>query len=224
LKKSQKITQKYLLAGNHDDVADTYEESVVSAYKSNDLIREKYFELLDEVVSMLNYSPGLRILDIGIGTGFLTEKLPKDILLYGIDISSKMLKMLKRKKLNVKLKYGSFLDIPFKDDYFDRVISTYAFHHTPYELQQKAFDEMNRVLKNKGSMIIGDLMFENKKTKSELMSYFKSQGKDDAVSDIDEEYFAYIKDSAHYLKTIGFKTEYKQISTLSWILKAIKNK
>jgi ubiquinone/menaquinone biosynthesis C-methylase UbiE len=222
LKKSEKISQKYLYAGNHDDIADSYEESVISGYNNNDLIREKYFELLDEVVSIMDYAPGIRILDIGIGTGFLTEKLPKDILSYGIDISAKMLKILKMKKLKVKLKYGSFLDIPFKDKYFDGIISTYAFHHIPYELQPAAFDEMNRVLKYRGLIIIGDLMFKSKRAKRNLRSYFKSQGMDDTVCDIDEEYFAYVKDSTAYLKSIGFTTEYKQISTLSWILKAAK--
>jgi putative AdoMet-dependent methyltransferase len=223
LKKSKKITQKYLLEGNHDDIADSFEESVISAYKSNDMIREKYFELLDEVVSMMDYASGLRILDIGIGTGFLTERMPKDILLHGIDISYKMMKILKGKKLNVKLKYGSFLDIPYKDNYFDEIISTYAFHHIPYELQPATFNEMNRVLKRNGSIIIGDLMFKSKSAKSKLRSYLKSKGMGDTVFDIDDEYFAFVKDSAHYFKTIGFKTDYKQISPLSWILKAVKD-
>lgn len=170
----------------------------------------------------MDLSRGLRILDIGIGTGFLTEKLPKDIKIFGIDISSKMMKILRKKNFNVELKYGSFLDVPYKDDYFDRVVSTYAFHHVPYEKQQAAFDEMNRVLKSGGSVVIGDLMFKNKRLKNNLRAYLKHLGKNDTIADIDEEYFAFISNSISYLKTIGYRTEYKQISTLSWILIGVK--
>jgi hypothetical protein len=55
-----------------------------------------------------------------------------------------------------------------------------------------------------------------------LRSYLKHLGKNYNTADIDEEYFAFIKDSSAYLKKVGFKTEYKQISTLSWILKGVK--
>jgi putative AdoMet-dependent methyltransferase len=222
LKKSNINSEVYLQAGNHDDIADTYENSVISGYYNGDFIREKYFELLDAVVSFLDLSPGLRILDVGIGTGFLAEKLPIGNQVYGIDISTKMMDVLKKKNLNVILKYGSFLDIPYKENFFDRIVSTYAFHHIPYEYQQSAFNEMNRTLKPNGSLVIGDLMFKNKSSKNELRSYLKHLGKNYNTADIDEEYFAFIKDSSAYLKKVGFKTEYKQISTLSWILKGVK--
>lgn len=222
MRKYRRNNKSYLQAGNHDDVAEVYEDSVISNYKRGDFIREKYFELLDEVVSFMDLSPDLKILDIGIGTGFLTEKMPIGIQVYGIDISSKMMRVLKKKKLNVKLKYGSFLNIPFKDNSFNRIVSTYAFHHIPYEYQKSAFDEMNRALKPGGFLVIGDLMFKNKSSKNELRSYLKHLGKNDTVANIDEEYFAFIKDSSAYLKNIGFKTEYIQISTLSWVLKGVK--
>ncbi len=205
-------------------MANVYENLVISGNNTGDLIREKYFELLDEVVLLLDLSANLNILDIGIGTGFLTEKLPKNIHLHGIDISSKMMNILKRKKLNVTLKNGSFLNIPYDDNTFDRVVSTYAFHHVPYELQNSAINEMNRVLKSGGSLIVGDLMFENKQAKKKIRSHLKSLGKNDTVLDIDDEFFAFINNISAFLSKIGFNTNHKRISTLSWIIKAIKNK
>lgn len=45
----------------------------------------------------------------------------------------------------------------------DIVSLTYAFHYVSHELKEIALIEMLRVLKNKGILIIGDLMFKDKK-------------------------------------------------------------
>ena len=47
--------------------------------------------------------------------------------------------------------------LPFKDDFFDYVTSTEAFHH--YHDQQKALQEMFRVTKTGGKIIIVDINF-----------------------------------------------------------------
>ncbi|MGA2667618.1 MAG: class I SAM-dependent methyltransferase [Ignavibacteria bacterium] len=209
--------------GSHDDVADVYDTSVMSEYDKGDVIREKYFELLDTVISYLDYSDGIKILDIGIGTGLLVEKLPPYIPVYGIDISEKMMKKLKEKKLNVKLRLGSFLKIPFENQFFDRIISTIAFHHVSYGNKNRAFDEMDRVLKPGGRILIGDLMIENDDDKEKLRLNCAESGKTGVVEVLDYEYPANIQDSIKYLDSIGYKTEYERVSLLSWILQAEKS-
>ena len=103
-----------------------------------------------------------KILDISCGTGELLKKLEEKTegkaMLYGADLSEEMLNKA-RSKLSSKVKLGqaNVHALPFKDNSFDYVISTEAFHH--YYDQQKAVQEMQRVAKEGGKVIIVDINF-----------------------------------------------------------------
>jgi putative AdoMet-dependent methyltransferase len=210
------------LKGNHDEEADSYDISVKSGYDRGDLIREKYFEVHEKVISLMKFKTGMKILDIGIGTGLLTEKLPHNVRIFGIDISKRMLAKVKEKHLNVELRLGSFLQIPFGKGFFDKIISTFAFHHVPYGKQHEVFNNMDDILTPGGSIIIGDLMFKNKNIKVRLRTKFKDLGSD-ALYLFDEEYPAFIDESTKYLMNLGYKISYSQISILSWVFMATKS-
>lgn len=100
--------------------------------------------------------PGKKVLDVSCGTGELLSKLKGE--LYGTDVSEDMLNVA-RKKLpkDVKLQKADVHKLPFKNDYFDYVISTESFHH--YYDQRKAIKEIVRVCKINGKVIIVDINF-----------------------------------------------------------------
>lgn len=85
--------------GCHDSQADFYDENVRA--NLDDYIRENYFKILDRVVAMLPAKPNLKVLDIGIGTGLLAERMRPGIELHGIDISTKMMEKVREKGLPV---------------------------------------------------------------------------------------------------------------------------
>ena len=92
-----------------------------------------------------------KILDIGCGKGFFLYdflKLRPKSDVNGIDISSYALKNSKN-EIKEKLKLGNATKLPWKNNYFDLVISINTLHnlHT-YDLE-KALFEMERVGKNK---------------------------------------------------------------------------
>jgi ubiquinone/menaquinone biosynthesis C-methylase UbiE len=58
---------------------------------------------------------------------------------------------------NVTLVNADVHNLPFKDDYFDYVITTEAFHH--YHNQERALSEMKRVVKKGGKVIVSDIHF-----------------------------------------------------------------
>lgn len=65
------------IIGGRDSRADSYDRLVER--HTGDCIRENYFPILDRVISLLPpILPGSnpRVLDIGIGTGLLTERMP----------------------------------------------------------------------------------------------------------------------------------------------------
>ena len=102
------------------------------------------------------------ILDLSCGSGELLKeihmKFPK-VELQGVDISSKMLEIA-RKKLpeeEIKLQKMDVHKLNYPNNYFDFVFSTEAFHH--YYDQQKALQEMKRVVKNNGKVMVVDINF-----------------------------------------------------------------
>jgi len=114
-----------------------------------------------DVLRFIVKRPGLKILDVSCGTGELLLSLSRRIekpSLFGVDISANMLKIAE-KKLGSKasLKYSSADKLPFKDSTFHYMITTEAFHH--YTHQEKSIQEMKRVLKPNGRLIIADVNF-----------------------------------------------------------------
>lgn len=93
------------------------------------------------------------ILDIGCGSGWIEEMLllrgAKKVT--GIDVSDEVIKKAKRKKLKktVYLK-ASAIDLPFRKNTFDTIVSFEVIEHIPTNTEQKMFDEIRRVLKPGG--------------------------------------------------------------------------
>lgn len=98
-----------------------------------------------------------KVLDVACGTGlFLVPIATKfDFEFYGADMSSSMLetayKKAKNKDLRVKFLNSDVHCLPFKDGYFDVLISTNAIHH--FDLI-KSLNECARVLKEGGSYVV----------------------------------------------------------------------
>ena len=99
-----------------------------------------------------------KVLDISCGTGELLKRLQGKAQLYGVDLSEEMLAVARTKlPKEATLLKADVHRLPFKDDFFDYVTSTEAFHH--YHDQQKALQEMFRVTKTGGKIIIVDINF-----------------------------------------------------------------
>ncbi|MBI2662834.1 class I SAM-dependent methyltransferase [Candidatus Woesearchaeota archaeon] len=104
----------------------------------------------------------MKILDLSCGSGELLKEIqvrfPKAEL-YGVDISAKMLEIA-RTKLSGRKVILQKMDVhalQYPSNYFDFVFSTEAFHH--YYDQQKAVEEMKRVVKERGKVMIVDINF-----------------------------------------------------------------
>jgi len=211
-----------IISGCHNNQADNYDERIFKAVEDKqNFIREKYFEVHQEVLNFLNLNDGEMLLDIGIGTGLLEEKIKCKVKIFGIDISEKMLGKLKEKNLNnVQFIQGSFLNIPFGDRMFDSIVSCFAFHHLSDTEKIRSIFEMKRILKDKGRIVIGDFMYLNEAAKISLITKFRNEKRNDMTEEMDEENFTNIEDFKIILEENGFDVKYKQVSTISWVIKA----
>lgn len=143
-----------------DDEANLYD----SWYES------KIGAFADKVQTQLAFSlfkpeKGMRILDVGCGTGNFSLKLAKMGLdVVGIDISGNMLKIAESKAKAEGLKID-FLnvdaqDMKFKDEFFDGIISMAAIEF--FRRPERALKEMFRVAKKGGEILVGTINRDSK--------------------------------------------------------------
>jgi ubiquinone/menaquinone biosynthesis C-methylase UbiE len=101
--------------------------------------------------------PSHRVLDIGCGTGslvMLIKRLHPDVAVVGLDPDPKTLARAKRKAeraaLSIRFDQGFSDELPYAEASFDRVFSSFMFHHLEPDEKQKTLREVRRVLKPGG--------------------------------------------------------------------------
>ncbi len=117
------------------------------------------FRIRDKVVEFTNAENGSRVLDVAAGTGkqsFAFAKNGCEVL--GIDISEEMLEVARRKNRyrNVRFEVADGTKLPFKDKDFDVCCISFALHDMPLSVRKKILEEMVRVTKLKGTVVIVD--------------------------------------------------------------------
>ena len=119
-----------------------------------------------QVVARLALDRPADVLDIGCGTGTLTRQiydaLPADAprRVCGVDAAEAMIAVANKKAGNRPgLEFAAALaeELPYPDASFDRVLSTFFFHHLNYDLKVKSLAEIWRVLRPGGQAAILDV-------------------------------------------------------------------
>jgi len=116
------------------------------------------FEILTE-----GLNPGDRVLDLGCGNGRLLDLLQdlpagrqdKNINYIGLDNSSALIALAQKRYPGMDFRKGDALNLPFSDNYFDKIYSIAVLHHIPsQELRLRFLLEAKRVLKPQGLLIL----------------------------------------------------------------------
>ncbi len=121
-----------------------------------------------ELISSANVERGQDILDLGCGTGTLTVMLKRDfssVQIVGLDPDPKVLRRARikatRAAVSVQFDQGFADELPYKDGSFDRVFSSFMFHHLEEDERQKMLREVLRVLKPGGSFHLLDFVADD---------------------------------------------------------------
>ncbi len=124
-------------------------------------MRESTFKR--RLVEEMRLEESHRVLDLGCGTATLTILIKKtypEVEIIGLDIDPKILEIARSKVqkagVEIKLDQGSAFELPYPDNFFDRVVSSLVIHHLTHENKARTFREILRVLKPGGEMHIAD--------------------------------------------------------------------
>jgi len=116
-----------------------------------------------ELLEQANLRAGDRVLDIGCGTGTLVALIKLQypaVEVVGIDPDPKALaraaKKIKKAGVAVELDQGFADDLPYADESFDRVVSSFMFHHLEAGNRENTLREVRRVLRPGGSLHLLD--------------------------------------------------------------------
>jgi len=147
-----------------DKWAGSYDEGIADSLHRFPFIG--YYDALAAVKAAIRPHMGMRVLDIGIGTGLLSEELHKEgCVIHGIDFSFKMLDKAIRRVPSAKLEQ---VDIskdrlgPFNGQKFDAIVSSYVLHHLePKHQAEFIATAVKENLSPGGRLAIADIAFEN---------------------------------------------------------------
>jgi len=120
--------------------------------KTYDNYRSYSYELIQQIINFGTLKDGMKILDVGCGTGNLSAQLKECIKVesIGVDKSLQMLQKAKTKTLDVLCADVDY-KLPFDDYSFDVIIGSYFMHYIKNRMTFVA--ECFRILRDTGSLI-----------------------------------------------------------------------
>ena len=124
--------------------------------------REARFKRL--LLEQASPKPGQRILDLGCGTGtlaFLIQESEPSARVHGVDADSEILAQARDKTGGRGLSQIDFEqafadELPYRESFFDQVVSTLFFHHLTTSAKRGAVTEIARVLRPGGQLHVAD--------------------------------------------------------------------
>jgi SAM-dependent methyltransferase len=140
---------------NTPDFWDTLVEKVEDISCEDHITRDR-IKFIAGLIPNLN----IKLLDIGVGYGFLEKKLKNShVSIYGMDISPKAI-FRARNLYKGTFVIASVKAIPFKNNFFDIVCIPEVLEHL-YDVESAlAIKEIGRVLKNDGKLIISVPLYD----------------------------------------------------------------
>ena len=109
-------------------------------------------------IRMFRPAKGMNILDVGCGTGTHLDLYRRyECNLYGLDMSPSMLEVAQKRLGDAaKLDFGNAASMPYENNQFDLIITMLSLHEMSPETRSAAIEEMKRVLKDGGHILLVD--------------------------------------------------------------------
>jgi len=122
-----------------------------------------HLNITEKTLRLMNLRPGERVLDLGCGSGWATRLLARLVgegpegfgQVVGLDVSDEMVRLARESSRdfdNILYIWGSAQQIPWEENFFDKVLSVESFYYYPD--QDRALMELFRVMAPRGRLFI----------------------------------------------------------------------
>lgn len=179
---------------------------------------EGYYRVLEFIRQQLGESvSNLRVLDLGIGTGLLSQRLyDEGAAIVGLDFSAKMLRLAEE-----KMSGGEFIQHDLTEPLparittskYDFVISSYAVHHLSSARLIALIRESLSLLRADGKLVFADVGFRSQSDLSSCREKYKSIWDDSENYLVAEELLSQLRSHSDELNA-----DYIQISPCAGVL------
>jgi arsenite methyltransferase len=126
-------------------------------------MEQHHISITQQTLALMGLKHGERVLDLGCGAGWATRLLARLVAgggerpgqVVGLDVSDEMVRRARGASTqydNVLFVVGSAQQIPWEENFFDKVLSVESFYY--YGDQDRALDEVFRVMAPKGELFI----------------------------------------------------------------------
>lgn len=170
-------------------------------------IQKKNYAFVPDQLQKENILAPMQVLDMGCGTGALLSVLEEaGYLVTGMDLAKEMLKVARWKTRHQKIRYVHHAKghkLPFKDNSFDLVISSFVLHGMGKEERLSLYKEMRRISRRK--VIIHDYN-KNRSLPTTVIEYLEKG-----------DYFTFIKTAEDEMREIFGEVKITQVAErASW--------
>ena len=122
-----------------------------------------HLNITEKTIRLMRLRPGERVLDLGCGSGWATRLLARIVSegpagfgqVVGVDVSDEMIRHAREASKdfeNILYVWGSAQQIPWEENFFDKVLSVESFYYYPD--QERALAELFRVMAPHGRLFI----------------------------------------------------------------------
>jgi putative AdoMet-dependent methyltransferase len=202
-----------------DEWSSSYDDTV----SGNDQEYKEVFHKYDEILETVVKKSGNVVLEFGVGTGNLSEKLlfhGKTVI--GIEPSKGMREKALKRNPKLKLHDGDFLSFPQPDKEIDTIVSTYAFHHLTDEEKDTAVGHYSQLLRKDGKIVFADTAFLHDTDKRDRHEKVKNQGYINLLNDLQSEYYTTLGVLEEIFKKHGFDISFEKLNEYVWLMEAVK--
>ena len=194
-----------------DEMADEYDRL---AHDSTGYPFEAYDDTLLEITRAACIQRGMKVLDLGIGTGNLAIRLADlGCEIWGVDFSTRMLAKAAEKLPDAILVHADILcEWPAElDRRFDRIVSAYVLHGFDDATKVSLLAKLcARYLQPHGRVVVGDVVFPTARARDEARKIWKDRWDDD-------EHYWVADEAIVLIRRAGLDCAYRPVSSCAGV-------